>query len=115
MNMDKSTFKKLLRRTLLIPLGVAAVLAVTLIFAVQSFVQRAEGVEHTDREIDLGTDAGLVEFPRLSSFGGSSCIVRVARHHGQRLRFELEHDTRPAAAGCWGHEAGLDYGVSWNP
>lgn len=51
--MDKITFQKLLRRTILVPLGVAAVLAVALILAVQSFVNRAEWVDHTDQVIDL--------------------------------------------------------------
>jgi PAS domain S-box-containing protein len=51
--MDKITFQKLLRRTILVPLGVAAVLAIALILAVQSFVSRTEWVEHTDQAIDL--------------------------------------------------------------
>jgi PAS domain S-box-containing protein len=51
--MDKSTFQKLLRRTILVPLGVAAVLAVALVLVVQSFVSRTEWVAHADRVIDL--------------------------------------------------------------
>ena len=47
--MDKITFQKLLRRTILIPVGVAVILAVTLILAVQSFVNRTGWVEHTNR------------------------------------------------------------------
>jgi len=38
--MDKLRFQKVLRRVILIPLGVAVILAVTLILEVQSFVNR---------------------------------------------------------------------------
>jgi len=51
--MDKITFQNLLRRTILVPLAVAAILAVTLILEVQSFVNRAGWVEHTDQVIDV--------------------------------------------------------------
>lgn len=51
--MDKITFQKLLRRTILIPVGVAAILAVTLIFAVQTFVNRIGWVERTDKVVDI--------------------------------------------------------------
>jgi PAS domain S-box-containing protein len=51
--MDKSTFQKVLRRAILLPLALAAVLAVTLILEVQSFVYRAGWVEHTDQVIDV--------------------------------------------------------------
>jgi len=51
--MDKITFQRLLRRTILVPLGVAAIVAVTLIIEVQSFVNRAGWVEHTDQVIDV--------------------------------------------------------------
>ncbi len=46
--MNKLRFQKVLRRVVLIPLGVAVILAVTLILEVQSFVNRAGLVEHTD-------------------------------------------------------------------
>jgi len=51
--MDKLRFQKVLRRVILIPLGVAVILAVTLILEVQSFVNRAGLVEHTDRVIAI--------------------------------------------------------------
>lgn len=51
--MDKITFQKLLHRTILIPVGVAVILAVTLIFAVQSFVNRTGWVEHTNKVVDI--------------------------------------------------------------
>ncbi len=51
--MDKITFQKLLRRTILVPLGVAVVLAVALILVVQSFVSRTQWVEHTDQVVDV--------------------------------------------------------------
>jgi PAS domain S-box-containing protein len=51
--MDKITFQKVLHRAILTPLGAAAILAVLLILAVQSFVNRAGWVEHTDQVIDL--------------------------------------------------------------
>ena len=51
--MDKIRFQKVLRRVVLIPLGVAVILAVTLILEVQSFVNRAGLVEHTDRVIAI--------------------------------------------------------------
>lgn len=51
--MDKVTFQKLLRRTILVPFGVAAILAITLILEVQSLVNRAGWVEHTDQVIDV--------------------------------------------------------------
>lgn len=51
--MDKITFQKLLRRTILVPFGVAAILASTLILEVQSLVNRAGWVEHTDQVIDV--------------------------------------------------------------
>ena len=50
--MDKITFQKVLRRTILVPLVVAAVLAVTLMLEVQSFANRAGWLEHTDQVID---------------------------------------------------------------
>src|SRR6266498_2328600 len=49
--MDKLRFQKVLRRVILIPLGVAVILAVTLFLEVQSFVNRAGWVEHTDQVI----------------------------------------------------------------
>src|SRR5437667_3155833 len=51
--MDKLTFQNVLRRVVLIPLGVAVILAVTLILEVQSFVNRAGWVEHTDQVISI--------------------------------------------------------------
>jgi len=51
--MDKLRFQKVLRRVILIPLGVAVILAVTLILEVQLFVNRAGLVEHTDQVIAL--------------------------------------------------------------
>lgn len=51
--MDKVTFQKLLRRTILIPFGAAAILAVTLILEVQSLVDRAGWVDHTDQVTDV--------------------------------------------------------------
>jgi CHASE3 domain sensor protein len=51
--MDKITFQRVLRRTILIPLAVAAVLAVTLMLEVQSFANRAGWLEHTDQVIDV--------------------------------------------------------------
>jgi CHASE3 domain sensor protein len=64
--MDKLRFQKILRRVILIPLGVAVVLAVTLILEVQSFVNRAGWVEHTDQVIAqriyrlrIGQESGL--------------------------------------------------------
>src|SRR6266566_2973307 len=51
--MNKLRFEKVLRRVVLIPLGVAVILAVTLILEVQSFVNRAGLVEHTDRVIAI--------------------------------------------------------------
>jgi CHASE3 domain sensor protein len=52
-NMDKLRFQKILRRMILLPLGVALILAVTLILEVQSFVNRAGSVEHTDQVIAI--------------------------------------------------------------
>src|SRR5438445_2751822 len=52
-SMDKIRFQKVLRRVVLIPLGVAVILAVTLILEVQSFVNRAGWVEHTDQVISI--------------------------------------------------------------
>ena len=51
--MNKLRFEKVLRRVVLIPLGVAVILAVTLILEVQSFVNRAGLVEHSDRVIAI--------------------------------------------------------------
>jgi hypothetical protein len=51
--MDKLRFQKVLRRVILIPLGVAVILAATLILEVQLFVNRAGLVEHTDQVIAL--------------------------------------------------------------
>jgi len=51
--MDKITFQRVLRRTILIPLAVSAVLAVTLMLEVQSFANRAGWLEHTDQVIDV--------------------------------------------------------------
>jgi PAS domain S-box-containing protein len=51
--MDKVTFQELLSRTILVPLGLGAILAVTLILEIQSFVHRAGWVEHTDQVIDV--------------------------------------------------------------
>src|SRR6266568_700884 len=51
--MDKLRFQRVLRRVILIPLGVAVLLAVTLILEVQSFVNRAGLVEHTDQVIAI--------------------------------------------------------------
>ncbi len=49
--MDKLRFQKVLRRVILVPLGVGVILAVTLILEVQFLVNRAGWVEHTDRVI----------------------------------------------------------------
>ncbi len=51
--MNKLRFEKVLRRVVLIPLGVAVILSVTLILEVQSFVNRAGLVEHSDRVIAI--------------------------------------------------------------
>src|ERR1051326_6994560 len=45
--MDKSTFQKVLRRAMLLPLVLAAALGVTLILEGYSLVRRAEWVDHT--------------------------------------------------------------------
>src|SRR5436190_20338952 len=49
--MDKLRFQKVLRRVILIPLALAAILAATLILEVQFFVNRAGRVEQTDQVI----------------------------------------------------------------
>jgi PAS domain S-box-containing protein len=49
--MDKSTFQKVLRRAMLLPLVLAAALGVTLILEGYSLVRRAEWVDHTDQVI----------------------------------------------------------------
>jgi PAS domain S-box-containing protein len=49
--MDKSTFQRVLRRAMLVPLTLAAGLAVTLILESYSLVRRAESVDHTDQVI----------------------------------------------------------------
>jgi PAS domain S-box-containing protein len=51
--MDKITFQKVLRRAILTPLGIAAILAVTLILEVRSFVNRADWVQRTDQVITV--------------------------------------------------------------
>lgn len=51
--MDKSTFQKVLRRTILLPLGLAAILAIAFLFEVYSLVRRAEWVDHTDEVIAI--------------------------------------------------------------
>jgi PAS domain S-box-containing protein len=51
--MDKLRFQQILRRVIVLPLGVALILAVTLILEVQSFVNRAGLVEHSDRVIAI--------------------------------------------------------------
>jgi PAS domain S-box-containing protein len=51
--MDKLRFQQVLRRVILVPLGVAVLLAVTLILAVQTLVQRERWVQHTDMVIQV--------------------------------------------------------------
>lgn len=49
--MDKSTFQKVLRRAMLLPLALAAALAAALLLEVYSLVHRAAWVDHTDQVI----------------------------------------------------------------
>jgi PAS domain S-box-containing protein len=49
--MDKLRFQKVLRRVILVPLGIGVILAVTLIFEVQFLMNRAGWVQHTDQVI----------------------------------------------------------------
>lgn len=51
--MDKIRFQKVLRRVILVPLGIAAILAVILILEIQFLMNRAGWVEHTDQVITL--------------------------------------------------------------
>ena len=51
--MDKLRFQKVLRRVILVPLGIGVILAVTLILEVQFLMNRAGWVEHTDQVITL--------------------------------------------------------------
>ena len=49
--MDKATFQTVLRRAMLLPLGLAAILAVALVLEVYSLVRRADWVDQTDQVI----------------------------------------------------------------
>jgi PAS domain S-box-containing protein len=51
--MNKARFQKVLSRVILVPLGIGVILAVTLILEVQSLVNRAGWVEHTDQVIEV--------------------------------------------------------------
>jgi PAS domain S-box-containing protein len=51
--MDKIRFRGLLRRMILIPIGITVILALTLILEVQFLITRERSVEHSDQVIEL--------------------------------------------------------------
>lgn len=95
--MDKLTFQKLLRRTILIPVGVAVILAVTLILAVQSFVNRTGWVEHTNQVIDLADRIYRIRIDQESALRAYLLInderfllpYREGREQGRKVEDQL--------------------------
>src|SRR5579875_2222614 len=51
--MDRARFQKILRRVVALPLVLATILALALLFGIQSLVSRERWVEHTDQALQV--------------------------------------------------------------
>src|SRR5262249_11488316 len=66
--MEKQTFNKTLRRAILVPLGIAAIVILVLLAQIHTLDDRARWVEHTDQAISLGERIYRIRIDQETSF-----------------------------------------------
>jgi PAS domain S-box-containing protein len=96
--MDKTRFQKVLRRAFLVPLGIAILVAATLIVEVNVLSERAAWVEHTDKVIQVAQHLYRVRIDQESALRAYLLTMdsrflqpfEDGRYEGSRLEAQLQ-------------------------